>query len=106
VCSVGVFAPAFLSAERTSDAVNGAEGARGPGPPFMGGIRGSEPGDVPDSGALAGRRLLRFARNDGCFPLVPKFYLGTGLGAKLRFAFPPVSPDHAARRRPCEAELR
>ncbi|NLV41609.1 MAG: o-succinylbenzoate synthase [Candidatus Hydrogenedentes bacterium] len=34
------------------------------GPPFRGGIRGSEPGDVPDSGALAGTGLLRFARND------------------------------------------
>jgi len=26
-----------------------------------------KPGDVPDSGALAGKRLLRFARNEGCF---------------------------------------
>ena len=34
------------------------------GPPFRGGIRGSEPGDVPDSGALPGTGLLRFARND------------------------------------------
>ena len=44
--------------------------------------------------------------SDAFFPLVPKFYLGTGLGAKLRFAFPPVSPAHVPRRRKREAELR
>ena len=39
--------------------------------------------------------------------LVPKFYLGMPLGAKLRFAFPPLSPAaRAPRRGNREAELR
>ena len=44
--------------------------------------------------------------SDAFFPLVPKFYLGTGLGAKLCFAFPPVNPVHIPRGSRHEAELR
>ena len=55
------------------------------GPPLKGAVRGSEPGDV--------------------LSLVPKFYLGTRLSAKLRFARSAARGMVRGNRRKCKAQL-